>query len=214
MTTTIIFVELLLAGVGALSWAVPVALLLTGAGPQALTGLLEIALSERRYLAAGLGLLALAYPLGVVVDAVSDYLLDAWDGCVRRKVLKETTYDRQPSGFLALCVFGLRAEAATVFNYVRMRLRVARTAALNALLASVTLPFVLRRIDSMQGGWWALEAVIVCLLMAGGSLLAWHQSTPSFYKFTKQCREAMAARQKTAPSQDAGGETWQTTTSS
>jgi hypothetical protein len=205
MNLTIVFVELLVAGLGALLWVVPAGLLLTGVEPAALGRFVDGALTDGRAVAAGVALLALVYPLGVVVDAVSDYMLDAWDRCLRRKVLGEGF--EQPSGFLSLCVFGLPAEAAAVFNYARMRMRVARAAALNALLAGLTLPFVLGRMDDMRGGWWAYEIFLVCLLMAAGSLMAWHQSTRSFFKFTKQCREAMAARPGAAPVLETRGET-------
>lgn len=205
MNLTIVFVELLVAGLGAMLWVVPGGLLLTGVEPAALGRFVDGALADGRAVAAGVALLALVYPLGVVVDAVSDYVLDAWDRCLRREVLGEGF--KPPSGFLSLCVFGLPAEAAAVFNYARMRMRVARAAALNALLAGLTLPFVLGRMDDVRGGWWAFAAVAVCLLMAAGSLLAWHQSTRSFCKFTRQCREAMAALSGAAPVPEMRGKT-------
>jgi hypothetical protein len=131
MGTTVLFAELVVGGVLALTWMLLLAM--TALGPSRLVPLLQ-----GSPLAAGF-LLALAYAVGVVFDRVWDFLLDitgiqVWlrGRYVAVARVSETERKRRR-------VFGADPKTAVEFvNYHRSRMRVARASFFNFALITAS----------------------------------------------------------------------------
>lgn len=124
MTTTALFVELLVVGAGTLEWLFLLVLVVFGYrwlpqwhGPDTL--LLFITLSS-------------AYLLGIVIDRISNRIFRKWAWHIRRG------YFKQPGDY-HLARVAARRDAAIfgLFEYGRSRLRICRGWALNAGLTFV-----------------------------------------------------------------------------
>lgn len=128
VTTTHLFVELLVIGIGALAWLVLLGAALFGYDPVDFSGRL---LS----LGALFPTLAVAYLFGILVDRVADWSLDFWD----RKHREACFGADRDAYFEARRTLLMKAPALWGhLEYGRSRLRICRGWALNCLLLLVS----------------------------------------------------------------------------
>jgi hypothetical protein len=174
MTTTHLFVELLVIGCGAMAWLVLLAAALFGFSPS---GLGEHLFS----LAALFPVLALAYVLGILVDRIADWMLEKWD----RKHLQEFFGEDRDAYFRDRRTLITGAPALwNHLEYGRSRLRICRGWALNAAL--LLLSFNLFLIFGQKAP--SLSPIqILCfnlglLLVAALCILSWRALNRKEYK--------------------------------
>jgi len=174
VSTTTLFVDLLIIGmqVGALLLLV----VLTFLGEQ------HAGLDKLKGWEGTLGVLALpvVYPLGMFVDNLADFLLDGWRKEIRNKYL------RNPSANVSdLLMRAKDDKLAEYFEYLRIRIRISRSTALNFTLIALFFPVFASRYLGGAGmmKWNAGAAVSVAsLLLAALALFTWIGVTETYYK--------------------------------
>jgi hypothetical protein len=174
MSTPEVLVEVLVAGTQALAWLLLALLGLVGHIPRSLPPVLGGSIL------AGLGILAGAYTLGVVIDRVADTLLEGLENRVRAPIVE----GMPPEPVMRLRVLATEAGAATFLNYQRSRIRIARATVLNSALLGVSglaVKLWAPTLDSELlygcGTWFALGGGLVG---AGAALFAWWRINVSY----------------------------------
>ena len=176
MSTTAIFFELLLTGLQVAIWLGLVIL--------SVLGFDWINLERMKGFEAVLAvlLLPIVYPVGVSVDYLADILFRPWE----RKIRKPFGLDEKETA-LQLLVETKDASLAMHFSYLRSRIRVCRSSALNFFfLTGASLVFTITRCRNLAGFPFRhvilLEALIgACLTML--ATLAWSHVNHSFFKW-------------------------------
>lgn len=174
MTTTNVFAELLIIGIETLAW---IALLIFS-----LWGYDWIDFAVFNNLIAAIPLAAVAYVLGIIMDRVSDAFLAGTDHAIRRKVLGE----RVANSFSQLRSYVLAKSPylSTDLDYLRSRLRIMRSSAINfGLLALTGAAFILTRVNTVASTkyWAAATAFFAGVLLASLSYYAWSISSLTYY---------------------------------
>jgi hypothetical protein len=169
MTTTAVFAEMLVAGIEALVWIALVALAIAQpceADFQRLAPLKDWAALITAVL------LALAYGIGIVVDRVSDSLFKTMIGTGKKdKNDKKDKDDKDDEGrVVRLRLQALaRGDKVTDFiEYIRSRIRVARSTTVNLALTTVAMEVFLLRCT--RAAPWQVSAAV--LLMGSLTFLA------------------------------------------
>lgn len=175
MTTTHLFVELLVIGMGALAWVTLAALGFFG------TSWLP---PIENWLFATFPVLAFAYVLGIVSDRLADKLLD---GQAAR--LRNTTYKTEVEFFEARRLLKMQAPALWQdAEYARSRLRICRGWVLNCLLLAVVSPLALYRLAGPHACAMVMST-IAWLVLAGLCWFCWRSMTAvSFEKINRQAK--------------------------
>jgi hypothetical protein len=125
MSTTSLFAEILIVGLEALVW---IGLLVTAVGGLGWTEHLP---SKDWATPATLALLAAAYVLGVLIDRASDSLLSGVDARVRRRLVAP---GQPPVNELRLRIMMASNEVTRFIEYIRSRIRIARSTTVNLVL--------------------------------------------------------------------------------
>ncbi len=176
MTTTALFVELLITGLQASLWLLLVTFCFLGhewINPERLKGFEAII---------AIIALPIVYPLGVFVDYLSDQLFRPWELKIRK------TYDLDNNQTaLGLLVKTKDVSLASHFAYLRSRIRISRSSALNFTLITLTsVVFTAIRCRGIpKFPYWR---VILLELFVGTSLallaaLSWRHINRSFFKW-------------------------------
>ena len=190
MTTTQIFIEHLIAGILTAVWLV--------LGVLTLVGLEQLdveALDKMSGVWAFVGL-AVVYPLGVLVDQLADWMLGRAEGRVKEglneKLKSNGAKEGAPLEDVSIRKIFIDVDKDSInryFEYVRVRIRIMRTAVLNFGLLAMVLPaFLLRHEDYFHGAsmklYWVLPLVggLFCALVAGLAFLAWWRITSDFWR--------------------------------
>lgn len=165
MTTTHLFVELLVIGFGALAWILILIAALFG---------YDIGKFQAQILSLGavFPTLGLAYVLGILTDRVADWIVDRVDIGHRRKVYEEVGKSQQDyfQDRRTLVVDG--PELWKFFEYGRSRLRICRGWFLNSLLLTASTALLLvRNHGSLSWTQWQYGACFTGLV--GFSWLCW-----------------------------------------
>ncbi len=164
MSTTLLFVELLIAGIQVVVWLV--LLVLSVFGFQWLSSIPRQLISEWQTLIAVL-ILSFVYVLGILIDRLGDLLFSKWD----RKIAVR----QFPNAPFAFGVLRFQLNVENVYlhqqlEYTRSRLRIARDSALNFALTTIFAEiFVIRWVpgSSRDPGlilFIALAGVMITLL--------------------------------------------------
>lgn len=132
MSTTTLFVELLIVGLEACTWLT----LLIGA----LFGfdwlLAFVSAFEKAEAFTTAVLLCFAYLVGIVVEEVSDWLIKPWASRIRIRALKQKT--GQPESYdMQAYVYSHSSEATKQLDYMRSRRRILRASIFNIAMISV-----------------------------------------------------------------------------
>jgi 8-oxo-dGTP pyrophosphatase MutT (NUDIX family) len=156
VATTAIVSEILIAGLAALVWISMLLLTIFG------TGWVDTSALDGWEALTTIFVLAAAYVLGIFIDRAADSgekLLEVW--------WPEAEVAKPGVGAMRMAVYGQGGDAAKFVEYQRSRLRVARSATLNLLIAlPVTTVFLAVRTNL------GAQVAIVALLLAVAVLLA------------------------------------------
>lgn len=176
MSTTALFIELLITGVQAAIWLALLILCLFGfdwINPERLKGF-EVMFAVI--------LLPIVYPTGIFIDYLADRLFNPWEMKIRKAYNLKNTQTA-----LKLLVETKDQTLASHFTYIRSRIRISRSSALNFALmtiASVCLTVIrLRNIPGFPFWRTILLEVSMGLSLSALAALAWRQITHSNYKW-------------------------------
>jgi len=185
MNTTDLFVELVIIGVGVITWII--FLLLAVFGCEGIDSL-----NDTMALAGAIPFLALIYVFGIVFDRLADTLFGRYWG----HVLRNRFFESDLAYFEARQTIYLHAEhSGRQLEYGRSRLRICRSSAIN---------FVLIALTSFPFGWacvplaFVVKFVVVSVLFWGLSAIAtwlvWYKLTVSEYKKVKEQAEYLSRK--------------------
>jgi hypothetical protein len=176
MSTTALFIELLITGVQAAIWLALLILCLLGfdwINPERLKGF-EVLLA--------VVLLPIVYPAGVFIDNLADRLFRPWELKIREAYnLKKT------QTALTLLMRTKDQSLASHFSYIRSRIRISRSSAFNfALMTVAGVTFTAIRLRGVPGfPFWRtlLLEIFIGLLLTALAALAWRNINHSFFKW-------------------------------
>lgn len=176
MSTTALFIELLITGLQAAIWLTLLILSILGYG--------WISLERLKGFEAifAVLLLPIVYPLGVLIDYLADAAFKRWELKIRAK------YDLdQTQTVVRLLMQTKDSSLAAHFGYIRSRIRISRSSAFNFALITITsLAFTIIRCRNIVGfPFWRmviLEAGIGVSL-SGLAWLAWRHINHSFHQW-------------------------------
>jgi hypothetical protein len=176
MSTTALFIELLITGLQSTIWLTLLILSFLGfdwINPERLRGF-EIMMATI--------LLPIVYPTGVFVDYLADQLFRRWELKIRESFILDKTQTA-----LKLLMQTKDPSLAAHFGYIRSRIRISRSSALNFALITVTsVIFTITWCrDLPRFPFWR---VILLEIALGASLavlaaLAWRHINRSFFKW-------------------------------
>jgi len=176
MSTTALFIELLITGVQAAIWLALLILCLFGfdwVNPERLKGF-EVMFAVI--------LLPIVYPAGIFIDYLADRLFNPWEMKIRKAYNLKNTQTA-----LKLLVEIKDQTLASHFTYIRSRIRISRSSALNfALLTIASVCFTVIRLRNIPGfPFWKtlLLEVIMGLSLTALAALAWREINHSNYKW-------------------------------
>jgi len=176
MSTTALFIELLITGIQATIWLILLILCLLGfewINPDRLKGF-EILLA--------VVLLPIVYPAGVFIDNLADSLFRPWELKIREAYnLKKT------QTALTLLMRTKDQSLASHFTYIRSRIRISRSSALNfALMTIASMVFTVVRLRSVpRFPFWRtlLLEIFLGLSLTALAALAWQRINHDFFKW-------------------------------
>lgn len=196
MVTTAIVAEILVTGLLALVWLVLAFL--------SITGLIRIDATMITHLKDWTSLilvlvLGLAYPLGIIVDRAADWLVGPIDRRLRNNHFK---YDdanlpkaKVSEARLRMLLDAKNERLASFLNYVRSRLRLARSTCLNLILITLAATILL----GTQNSIGSIELIAVTaggLLLFLLSLFAWVRLSRTYYKRLAQGYKLVTEQQQ------------------
>lgn len=124
--------------------------------------------------------LAIVYPLGIFVDEVSDFGLSRFEKRIKRQIFRR--YDLpEEATLLWLLVKQESAFLAAYLGYVRTRIRIARSTALNMLMLTLVLAFVAFDVRITLPMWMKFSAVALSSALCVVCLVIWRKQVYSFY---------------------------------
>lgn len=130
-----------------------------------------------------IALLAIIYPVGMFVDEVADKLFYAWGESIRDRIKKSTNLSAEDQQKVRVGFLLQQAKdddfLKAHFSYIRTRIRIARAAALNFLLITLTLAALLIFRFSPNAEILSLVMGFGGFLM-GLAIFAWYRFTRSF----------------------------------
>jgi hypothetical protein len=178
MTTTAIFAEILIIGLEATMWLCVLVAAIFG------TRWIPLARLENWETPISLFVLAFAYALGIIVDRVADSLFDPLDRRLRTSKGEKSPLPPVPE--MRLCVLAEGGGMATFLDYVRSRIRVARSTAFNLFLLTLSVIILLRRMGAPADGAANPGRLIVWVAAVGVGLVAaavfaWARITKTYY---------------------------------
>lgn len=176
MKTTQIIIEHLIAGIQMLIWLALFVFSLTGTDwytPEAwhINGTAALAIA-----------VAFVYPFGIIIDNIADKLLKGREKKIRAAI---------PGGSQSMRQLLLQlndADTTESFNYIRMRIRISRSAFVNfVLMTFAAMTFIATQIPSQT---YLLAAFLCGALLILISFYSWQLLTKSCYsKLAKRYRE-------------------------
>lgn len=173
MSTTNLFVELVVVGVGAFVW---VLLILMGVSVEPVSSIRDLLKIELF-----IPLLSLIYVLGIVVDRVADTIFDhLWGKKIRNSVFP----DRNEYYKARSMIFSSSEPISELLEYNRSRLRICRGWSLNSVMIILALNFYAVLVPSSNAKQIVLGSIIFSLL-AIGSWYAWRNILKKEYGKTK-----------------------------
>jgi hypothetical protein len=162
MATTAIIAEILIIGLQALTWLI---LLVLGIRTESDAGTWLVDLGPLSVVVA----LAASYVLGVVIDRVSDSLIDnaGIEAALRLKGKKARVADTLELGAKRMAVMAHENAIGTFLEYQRSRLRIIRSTFVNIAVSILIVPFfVIRRGPGWKQEWAPVVLTVSFLLIA------------------------------------------------
>ncbi|MGI9428781.1 MAG: hypothetical protein ACR2NM_08995 [Bythopirellula sp.] len=172
MTTTNLFVELIVIGVGAACW---VGMLIMG-----VFGVEWIEADLLQNYSVVVAILAVVYLLGIISDRLADYVFDKlFSGPLRARYFKEKR-EYQDARRL---IFSLSDRLADMHDYGRTRIRICRGWAVNAICIAASFNFLLVR-QFPETSWYrtaATAGTVGFLLLSFTSWSSWRMLCATEY---------------------------------
>jgi hypothetical protein len=175
MSTTALFVDLLIIGIQVAIWLGLLFLSLFGfdwidrlkvQGWEATIGVL---------------LLPVVYPVGVFIDHLADALLSRWRKRIRDKYVQDKSQT-----VMDLLMTAKDDKLSTYYDYLRIRIRISRSSAFNFAVIAVLFPvFAAIRLNGRAGvssGFVAATVALASAAVAGLALYTWVGLTHLFYE--------------------------------
>jgi hypothetical protein len=138
--------------------------------------------------------LAVVYPIGIFVDELADFVFKPWMKRIRRKRFRLEGFDPDDLDLTTMNLLQKTDDEflKTYFNYIRMRIRVSRSTALNLALITVTaLIFTVVRFSHSQRFALIIFVVIfVGILLTALSAWVWCGVSDTFAKQTLRAFKA------------------------
>lgn len=176
MATTAIFAELLVSGIETLAW---LAFLVCIVQRRHFDSAMLTSLKEWSALVTILTVAA-AYALGTVSDRLADAVFRTWDERLRRKRFP----DDDQVGLTRLCVAKESESLTKYLEYIRSRMRVARTTSFNAACFGVA--SIAGAATGYLSGPSAATSVILSVVIAVLAAYSWSDSSAMFYRRLSQ----------------------------
>ena len=175
MTTTALFVELLVSGVQSMLWIG--VLMLIGCDPHRL-----IAVVTQHSVGSSVILLALAYSLGIVFDRVWDAMLNPIDKHIRAKTFPDAEQVHRVRALL----FSSDPVRAQFVDYIRGRIRITRSTVCNAMMIVLSAGIV--ACVHWDSSWvcWLVCGAVFSAVIAGVALYAHYKVIGTYYKTLKR----------------------------
>lgn len=182
MNTTAVFAEILVIGLQATVWLSFAALTLTGVSWIDRETIRE--LTDWSALIAALAL-GLAYTLGIAIDRVADSLLHPFDRSIRDRRLPP---DLPSVPKMRLEVLARHDKVAEFLDYIRSRMRIARSTVLNLALTTVAAALFLA-VRTAVGACAIVAVVLAGLALTLVFCFAWRRISWTYYKRLTQAYE-------------------------
>ena len=196
MSTTTVFVELLIIGLESVAW---LSLLISSLfGLDWLTTIAGI--FEKADVFATIAVIGLAYVVGIVVDEICDSLIEPWAKRIRESVQSDTKLKMWD---VQAYVFSHSEVATSQLGYMRSRLRILRSSIFNIPLIIVfALLFLWTRAavtaDLKAGITWFIS--VVGLLLVGCALFVYRRITLSYWLRTLSIYKSLKRKEKASVS--------------
>ncbi len=195
MSTTLLFVELLIAGIQVLIWFV--LLILTVFGYEWALTLPVQAMHDWQILITA-ALLSFVYVLGILFDRLADVIFSKWDRAI--------AYQRFPDAPHAFSVVRFQISKDNEylnhqFEYTRSRLRIARASSLNfAITTILALIFVATRLTGIQDlSRLFIFIAVTGIFLTGLATLTWYFLVRSYFGLIRSNYTAQMAQAKAKP---------------
>lgn len=176
MNTTLLFVEIVIAGLQSLLWVALLTLSLTGV--EWLKNVSIQDLGEWSFLVSAL-FFSLAYSLGILVDRSAKFIFSFWDNRLQKRYLIGKTQS------MAALRFRLENESLNKhLEYIRTRMRIARSSALNFFLITVFGVVLINRITGLtseQKGLFSWTVLGVGILLVLLFMFTWYSISNTHY---------------------------------
>lgn len=192
MNTTLLFVEIFIAGLQGLVWLSLLILNLTG-----YNWLLNVKFTELgdwSFLISAL-IFSFSYSLGIVLDRLANLLFSAWENKIQKKYAPKETQS------FAYMRYQLENESLTKqLEYSRTRLRIARSSALNHLLITIFSVGLIQKFDFLDKAlqtkyeWTAgfIGIAVVALFVA-----AWYSLSDTNFRLIVKINQELANNKST-----------------
>jgi len=197
MSTTTVFVELLIVGLESLVWLVLLVSSLFGVDwvPTIIIAF------EKADVFATVAVIGLAYVVGIVVDEICEWLIEPWAKRLRDSVQGDT--ELEVWGMQAY-VFSHSEGATSQLGYMRSRLRILRSSIFNTVLVVVLgLVFLWTRsaiAANLKGGLtWFVS--IAGLVSVGCALFAYRRIELSYWRRTVGVYRSLKEKRAGAPAE-------------
>lgn len=195
MATTVLIAEILIIGIQSLVWIACLVFALFDLSwfdLQVLNGWETLAT---------LFLLAIAYSLGVLIDRTSDSLFWRVDKHIRKK---ETPKDFPAVWEMRLFITSKDAGIANFLEYVRSRLRIARSTTFNIALTIIASVILRVKILASDNGIIYTDRVMIFILVVGvllliATFLSWKRFMETYYRRLYQSYKVVSESTAVSP---------------
>lgn len=181
MSTTLLFVEILLIGLQSAVWIIFLVLVLWG---NDFLKLLENVWLSDINIAIGLIIISFLYTIGIFVDRLADTIFERWYSSLKNKIFPNR---KTPTQKMRFELSKSNPELANNMYYARSRIRIARASAINFLLITIlSLIYVITRFPvSASRNTLAIYIIIIGALLTTSIIWAWKKLSVSFLYYLK-----------------------------
>jgi len=200
MATTVLFVEHLITGLQAAVWIVLIVLSCFGFDWVRLDAVKEF---ESVIIVL---LLSFVYPIGLFVDNFTDAILKKWSNKIRDQRMKKENFEGGSLVIMKVLKDIDDDYLKSYIGYVRTRIRISRSTALNFALITITsLVFTSTRLTNLPRpqfilllGFEAIAGLAITIL----ALLSWRSITNTFARQIVRAAKAFYKSEKPKENQD------------
>lgn len=179
MSTTALVIEFFIIGIQAFIWLFMLILIVFG------VEWIDFDLTKLLTPAIVILIAPICYPIGLFIDDLADLLSESW----KKKIKAKYIDDNSMSGF-KLLYLSQDDWLRKYFDYIRIRIRISRSSALNFTIISVIFPLLARyRLNDYFGSSTDLVCLLSFITFLSTTFLAiyaWASVTDNFYMRIKE----------------------------